>query len=1158
MSLKFWIGGSGAGKSHDLYQYVIEQSQKNPTTNYIVIVPEQFTLQTQRDLVLAHPRKGIMNIDVLSFARLAYRVLEEIGDETSQRMVIDDMGKSLVLRRIATQKADELSVLGKNLKKLGYINEVKSVISEFMQYGIKEQELSALMEYAKTRPMLQYKLQDISILYRAFLEELQGKYTTKEELLEILCKVIDQSRMVRNCVFVFDGFTGFTPVQNQLLEKLMLLTKEIHVTVLLRAAEQQEENHQKTIQGEERSNLIQEQELFYLSKKTIYTLTRMVDMLKVPIQEPAQYLESPVYRLKNNPALAFLEAHIFRNTAESFEEEQDAVHLFCAKNPEEEMKKICIEISNALRKDPLLRYGDIAVITGDTQLYAHIAKQEFDLYEIPYFIDQTRGILLNPLVEYLRALIEIIVNDYNYEGMFRYLKSSLSEFEQEEIDRLENYVLAFGIHGKSQWKKSWLRSSRHMSAEELLEINELRTKIMDQLEGYTRGMRASKCAKEYAHIIYEMITAQNMEQKAHAIADRFEEYGNLEDAKEYHQIYRMIMDLLDQICELLPEEEMTVEEFGELLDAGFDEIRVGVTPPSIDEVMIGDITRTRLKDIKILFFAGVNEGIVPKGNSVSGIISDLDRELLSEQEIELAPSGRQQAYKQRMYLYMIMTKPNEQLYLSYSQAGEDGQALQPSYLIRELQKRYPKLVVDKVSFDDIQQLADRLVTPKSALSELSAGLRSHLTSDYEALFSWYMSNKEYKQQVLSYITAAFTTQKTDAISKAVAQVLYGKVLTNSVTRLEMYAACAYSHFLKYGLLLKERELYSFEASDLGTVFHEALQIYSGLLQKSSYTWFDIPKELEKELTKEAVEASMKVADILYSTARYQYMISRITRIMERTVHILSTQIRKGVFEPNNFEFSFSAETDFKSLNIRLSEEEEIHLGGRIDRMDLFEDGNKVYVKIIDYKSGNKTFDMAAIYYGLELQLVVYMNAAIEMQQKEHPDKEIVPAGVLYYHIDDPIIDTQKQMSDEEINEQIQKELVMRGLVNSDEEILSMMDREFQKAKDSSTVIPVSKNAKGELSKSSSTASTDQFYMISNYVNQKIAQMGTQILAGRIETDPCVTQKQDACAYCEYHSVCQFSERNQGTTKRYLDKMSPEDVLEIMKTSLHKESDGEEV
>ncbi|NLG03944.1 MAG: helicase-exonuclease AddAB subunit AddB [Clostridia bacterium] len=1148
MSLKFWIGGSGAGKSHDLYQYVIEQSQKNPATNYIVIVPEQFTLQTQRDLVLAHPRKGIMNIDVLSFARLAYRIFDETGDENSQRMVIDDMGKSLVLRRIATQKSDELSVLGKNLKKLGYINEVKSVISEFMQYSIKEHELEKLMEYAKNRPMLQYKLKDISILYRAFLEEMQGTYTTKEELLEILCRVIDQSRMVRNCVFVFDGFTGFTPVQNQLLQKLMVLAKEIHVTVLLRTAEQidQEQEEQKKIQ---------EQMLFYMSEKTISTLAKMVNDLNVPLQAPFRYLSTPVYRLKDNPALAFLEEHIFRNTAETFLEEQDAVHILCAKNPEEEMKQICIEISKALRNNPDLHYGDIAVITGDTQLYAHTAEQEFTLYDIPYFMDQTRGILLNPLVEYLRALIEIIVMDYNYEGIFRYLKSSLSDFGQEDIDQLENYVLAFGIHGRKQWSHPWLRKSRHMQAEELVRMNELREQVTMQFECYEHGMREAECAKDYVQVIYEMITSQNMEQKAHAMAEGFEAAGKMETAKEYHQIYRMIMDLLDQICELLPDEQMSVKEFGELLDAGFDEIRVGVTPPSIDEVMIGDITRTRLKDIKLLFFAGVNEGIVPKGNSVSGIISDLDRELLSEQEIELAPSRRQQAYKQRVYLYMIMTKPNQQLYLSYSLASEEGQALQPSYLIREIQKLYPNIEIKRPSFDAGSALSERLMTPKSALGELAACLREQLNPEYEALFSWYLSDENYKKQVLLYVEAAFLPQKTDPISKAVAQVLYGKVLTNSVTRLEKYAACAYSHFLQYGLLLKERELYSFEASDLGTVFHETLKLYSGLLEKSPYTWFDIPEDAENELLRQSVEASMKTADILYSTARYQYLIHRITRIMERTVHMLTKQVRKGLFKPNNFEFSFATQTDFHSLNIRLSEEEEMHLAGRIDRVDTYEDKDKVYVKIIDYKSGNKSFDMAAIYYGLELQLVVYMNAAIEMQQKEHPDKEIIPAGVLYYHIDDPIIDTPKQLSDEEIEEQIQKELVMRGLVNSDQDILAMIDQEFQ---DSSTVIPVSKTSKGEFSKSSSIATTEQFYLLSNFVNQKIAEMGSQILSGRIEQNPCVTQKQDACTYCDFHSICQFDEREQSAEKRQLDKLSAENALAGMNMSLHKKSDGEEV
>jgi ATP-dependent helicase/nuclease subunit B len=1146
MALRLWIGGAGAGKSHKLFQYIIDESQKNTATNYIVIVPEQFTLQTQRDLVMKHPRKGIMNIDVLSFARLAYRVFDEVGGEANRRLLMDDMGKSLILRRIASAHEKELRVLGKNLKKIGYINEVKSIISEFMQYDISEGDINSLMEQTDSRPMLQYKLQDLGLLYHAFKENLQEKYTTKEELLVLLCDVINDSKMIQNSVIVFDGFTGFTPVQNKLITKLLEKAIDIHVTVLLR-----DEDEEYTTVGINNK----EQDTFYLSYKTISALTKMAEDTGAGEITPVIIKGSPVYRFRNNKAMSYLEKNLFQYDATPYEEIQESIHIFASQTPQEEMKRVCAEISRLIRAQSMipdtighergLRYADIAIITGDIETYAFAAGNELTNYNIPYFIDQTRGILLNPFIEYIRALVEIMTKDYNYEGMFRYLKSSLSGYEQREIDEIENYVLACGIRGRKQWNQKWIRKYKGLTTEELEKLEAVRERISAGLSKFEAGIRALETAGEYTKILYELLIDNRIEQKLHVMAQAFEKKGEAAFAKEYSQIYRLVMELLDRIAELLSDEKMSIGEYGELLDAGFDEIRVGIIPPSLDEVIVGDITRTRLKDIKVLFFVGVNDTIIPKANATTGILSDLDREYL--QEVELAPSSRQQAYMQRLYLYMIMTKPTERLYLSYSQVSAAGKSLRPSYLIQTVQKLFSKLQVEKndVSFSEIQ-ITD-LFSPEASLEAMVRGIYGPYSEAYCALYQWYTNQPDYSGQLLSYKEEAFRTHRTDKISKAVASVLYGKKLENSVTRLEMYAACAYSHFLHYGLQLQEREMYSFEASDMGSIFHEVLAEYSQMLSHSQYTWFDIPTMATEELVEKAVEACMNrnSNEILYSTSRYMYAINRIKRIMSRTVNVLSSQVRKGVFVPGRFEFAFSGETDYKSLHFKLSEEEEMHLRGRIDRMDVCVEQDSVYVKIIDYKSGNQNFDLAAVYHGLQLQLVVYLDAAMEMQQKENPDKEIIPAGILYYHIEDPIIDRKGEMTPEEISQKIIAELSMKGLVNSDENVIRMMDREFEKSSD---VIPVSKVASGEFSKNASIASTAQFKTISDYVNQKITAMGHEIVDGVIAVNPYESEKADACKYCSYHSVCGFDEKISGFNKRRIVKQEQEEVLSMMEES----------
>lgn len=1153
MALKLWLGGSGSGKSHELYQYVIDESQKHSETNYIVIVPEQFTLQTQRDLVMLHPRGGIMNIDVLSFNRLAYRVFDEVGGDAGSRLLMDDMGKSLVLRRIASEHAAELKILGKNLKKLGYINEIKSVISEFMQYDIKEAELNTLLEYVKNRPMLQYKLQDIQLLYRIFMDYMKERYTTKEELLALLCGVIEHSEMVKSSVVVFDGFTGFTPVQNQLLSKLMTLAQDIHVTILLRNAD-------RLNMAEIEQYRNQEQELFYLSYKTITSLSKLAEDTQTELKPHRILPGNPVCRFREEASLAYLEQHLFDYQAEPYRELPTGIRLTEAENPQEEMRAVCMQISTLVREQQY-RYGDIAIITGDIESYAHVAETELQKYELPCFIDRTRGILLNPFVEYLRALIDIFVKNYSYEGMFRYLKTSLVSWraeggeavrlQQAEIDALENYVLACGIRTKAQWNRKWVRGYQGLETDELLHLEALREKIMQHLLPLDEQLHAASTAEDYTTAFYRLIEGAGIAQQLDHMAQRFEEQDEADTAKEYRQIYRLVMELFDQICALLPNEKMNIREYGEILDAGFDEIRIGITPPSMDEITVGDITRTRLREIKALFFVGVNDGIVPKGNVTAGIISDLDREHLSAQEIELAPSSRQQAYMQRIYLYMLMSKPKEHLYLSYVKVGADGKSMHPSYLIQAVQTLFPMLQPER--FDRTLDL-EHLYSKQAAFEEVIAGLREpyERTSEeeyiYHTLFNWYLHNDTYETRLKQYVTAAFTTEKTDQIGKAVAAALYGRVLENSVTRLERYAACAYSHFLQYGLQLRERELYSFEAGDMGTIFHDALQKYAELLGKSGYTWFDILPEHAEALVEQAVEGCMGKTqnEVLYSSARYGYMLNRIKRILNRTVMVLGTQIKRGSFVPNRFEFVFSSETDYRSLNICLSEEEAMHLSGRIDRMDTCEEQDRLYVKVVDYKSGNQTFDLAAVYEGLQLQLVVYLNAAMEMQQREHPNQEMIPAGILYYHIDDPLIEKKGDMAPEEINRKIMAELCTRGLVNSDEHIIHMMDAEFERSSD---VIPVSRTAAGEFAKNASVASSEQFAIISAYVNQRIAGMGREILSGEIAANPYADAKTSACTFCQYHSVCGFDERMPGYVKRQRQQMDREQALEEMQTFL---------
>ena len=1141
MALKLWLGNAGSGKSYSLYEEVIREAQQHKDLNYLVIVPEQFTLQTQRDLVMMHPDGGILNIDVLSFNRLSYRVFEEIGFAKAPGLLIDDMGKNLILRHLATEQEGNLKVIGRNLKKLGYITEVKSIISEFMQYGVKEPQIAEMIELCRqnNRRLLSDKLEDIATIYKAFRTYIEEKYTTNEELLIRVSTALQDSEKLSRSVIVLDGFTGFTPVQYDLIRALMQKCVDVHVTVLI-------DTHADI------NAPYDEQALFFLSQKTIKELKHIAEESKVPILEDHMIQDEIPYRFRLQTAnkhteaavptaspamLIHLEKNLFRENAAPFEpavdkpqtaeaaadqpETQqnsakitDDIQILTARNPLDEMSFVAAKIEELIRTKHY-RYKDIAIVTGDPDTYMHAADRVLTRFHIPFFVDRNRPVLQNPFIEYLRAIMRILTENYSHDGMFAYLKSSMPDIQTEDVDLLENYCLACGIRGKKRWNTRFTRCPDFMSEEDLQHLEEVRKQVIAPFAAFDDV----KTVRDYATALYRMLVSCDAQQKMNEREAVFKSLGEDVKTKEYDQIYGSVITLLEKLVELLGEEEIGADEFYELLDAGFGELRVGVIPSKTDYVQIGDLTRSRFPKIKALFFVGVNEGIIPQNTSSGGILSDLDREFFknSSLNIELAPSVRMQAYTQRLYLYIAMTKPTEQLYLSYAGVSDSGTSMQPSYLIGELENMFPN--IRKESYEQLSAL-EKVYTDETAFTELTASMQGLITSkstpEAEELLKYFIQNEQFKNRLESMINSAFQSSAgrlTDSVGAEIAHVIYGKEIKGSVTRLEMYAKCAYEHFLHYGLDLKEREEFSFEASDMGSVFHTALEAFAKLLQESNLSWTDLSDADADRLCEQAVQQTVVSYDAVYATFRSTYMVERISRILKKTVKVLRAQIKAGDFVPKYFELGFSEADNLSALQFELSAEEKMQFRGRIDRVDLFEDADHVYVKIIDYKSGAQKFDLAAIYRGEQLQLVVYMNAALELEERRHPQKEVLPAGILYYHLDDPLIDADPTESDESINDRIFRELKMQGLVNADQEIYTKMDRDLS---GTSAIIPVSLNKDGSAGAKSSIATNEEFRVISDYVNRVIIQMGQEMMDGKITPSP------GHCAYCSFAGLCGMS------------------------------------
>ncbi len=1152
--LQFVVGSSGAGKSTFVFDRIIKESQEQPDKNYLVIVPEQFTLQTQKELVMRHPCKGIMNIDVLSFLRLAFRVFEELG--TSQGMVLEDMGKSLIVKKVLLERKSELQYFSGNVNRQGFAEEMKSVLSELLQYGIGEEELEEMERAAKagTIPALSRKMHDIALIYRAFQEFLQDRFITTEGIFDLLADEIAKSAVVRGAVVVLDGFTGFTPSQYQLLRALLRYAETVYVTVTMDKADA-DRVIRKEVYGKHR--------LFYTGYKTMETLRRLADEAGC---EQAENILLPMetdsvpYRFQNAPALAHLEQHLFRYPNRPFAGEQKELVLWNYATQKDEVLGTVCEIKRLVKQG--MRYREIAVVTGDVAGYEDLLMRYFDEAGIPGFTDRKRSILGNPLVEVLRSLLDLSEGNFSYDQMFRWIKCALSGVAEDDSDALENYVLAYGIRGKSMWEKEWTRlpgSTTRKSGEQeiarkkelLKEINKVRLQVVKTLEPVLGVLRDKETTtQERVAALRAYLTENKMEEHLEQMRLELVGDGGKQDRisrileKEYEQVFRIVEEIFARIEELLAKDRLSVKEFREILETGFSEAKLGLVPPGRDQVVVGDIERTRLQDIKVLFFLGVNEGVVPLSRDGGGILSDSDREYFLDCRIELAPTVRQLIYTAEYYLYLNLTKPSQRLYVSYANKDAEGSERRPSYLIGKLNGLFPKLKIQNPA--ELQDAFSVLGTD-GGKSTLIASLRN------------YREGKEavYLTELIQLMTAL--GEDVEALAKPVfyqaaeqsltpeqVQRLYGEVLRGSVTRLERYAQCAMGFFLEYGMKLEEREEYRLSMPELGSMFHEALERFSNKIKEDGKQWAALTDEEQQYYAKEATEravAEYKNEKLQEDDKRTAYMIDRIKATVLRTVATIREQLQYTSLVPERFEADFDYRADGLAFH------------GKIDRIDLYEDAENCYVKIMDYKSGNTKLDLNKLYHGLQMQLGLYLDAVITELEKEKPDKNIIPAAMLYYHIFNPIVERSEYS-----NEEIVKELKPDGLVNMDTQVLKHLDFELlPKGEDSTDAyaaesglqpkvnakyLPVRTKADGALYASSSLATEENITRMRTHLKALVTEFKDEIRSGTAKANPYRYQKESACDYCKFKQICSFDCLN-GKEERNLRKTEADKIWEII-------------
>ncbi len=1117
MELRFIAGRAGSGKTDLVLDEIKNEIDKDNKRILILIVPEQFTLQAEYDLISKKNLEGIMSVNVLSFKRLAYKVFEEAGG--LKRITINELGKVMVLRNLFDKYQDKLNVYKKVSRQDGFLRDFCKLITEFKENDITYERIEQNIDNDIDDEMFKNKLKDIAFMYDKFNQYMDGRYSDEEDSFNLLIEKLDEYQGFENAEIWIDGFTSFTCQKQRIIQSLIKKAKRVNISL--------------TLDTELNKN---DSDLFECTRKTYRKLCDAASEIGAEVKLKQVDCKQKKEEFKH------LESELYSYPYRQYELSTDSIEVFAANNQYTEMEYTAGKIISFVR-DKGYRWKDIAVVTGSIDQYCMNIKRVFNEYNIPFFIDEKRSIMNNPLIKLILSSLRIIQRNFRYDDVFRAIKTGFTELDKDEYEMLENYALKYGIRGNK-----WFREFDY-EKEIFDQINEIREKFISPLILFKQKIRTSKTVKEITVHVFELLGELKIEQKLNNWIDELKHHKRLEYVNENTQIWNIVMEIFDQLVKIMGDNEITLKDYIKILEAGFSEYEVGIIPPTQDQVLVGTLDRSKSHSIKALFVVGVNDGILPSVLEDGGILLDDEKIILKSKGIEVNSDSTCVADEERMSIYSSFTKPSEYLFLSYSLSDMEGKALRKSILINRILKLYPK-IIEKSDLEistDIELC--KITSPVPTFKYLIENIRNwiddnKIDSVWWDVYEWYINNSLWSERIDTMISGLFHCNQQSYIDEIKARELYTVPLISSVSRIEKFARCPFSHFVDYGLRPEKRQEYKIGLPDIGTIFHKSVEYFAINLKKQGIDWKNIDKEKSEEIIESVIDKIVKdyYSNIFESTNRYKYLINKVKRVGKRATWTLIQHAKKGEFCPIAHEINFTNAPSINKIppvDIKLSNGDNIVLEGRIDRVDVLKKEDKSYVNVIDYKSGSRKFSLSEVFHGLELQLFVYLDAVLESKEALVPGIK-KPGGIFYFKIDDPLINLD-YVNTEDFEKEIFKRLKLDGIVLKNPDIVKALDKDIEKERNS-LVIPVQLKTNGDFSKRSKVATEEDIRCLTTHIKKLIANMGEEILNGNIKIEPCVSSNTDACKYCELRPICQFDTGFKDNKYNNIKKISDEEVL----------------
>lgn len=1117
MGLRLIYGKSGTGKSTYIFNE-IKDKIKGDNKIYI-ITPEQFSFTAERELLDTIGTGSVLNAEILTFNRMAYRVMNEVGGNT--KTALSSCGKAMLIYNILLNEKTNLNFLGKSDENIDLIS---TQITEFKKHGIGTQNLDDIINGSSDK-YLKAKMNDMRIVYDKFEQQIKNRYIDENDVLTILSEQLPQTKIFENTLIYIDEFVGFTKQEYDVIGILLEQASQVSINICTDSLE---------------PSISPDTDIFYANKQTVQKIFDVANLVGAK-QEKHICMEN-VVRFKNEE-LAHLEENLYAVPYKKYNSDSlKNINLFLANNPYSEIENIAVNIVKHV-KEQAYRYKDIAIITKNLDTYSNLCKVIFNKYQIPVFIDEKKDLSQNVVVKYLLSILEIFAKNWSYESVFNYIKTGFLDITPEELYGLENYCLKWGIKYSKWYKGEWnFHDEDDLNHEQIARYKKLRNVIVNPLIKFKDSLGGTNSAKEITTRLYNFLIENGIDQRLKEKAEELISIGKTEIASEYESSWKVVVKVLDEIVLVFGDEKITFDRYMQILKTGLGNSDLGKIPGTQDQVIVGDIDRSRSHKIRAVFIIGLNDGIFPSVNKNEGYFNDNDRAYLKEQGVELAKGTIERLYEDNFNIYKAFTAASENINLSYSSSSSDGKTLRASMLVSKIKKIFPTI---KESSDIIEKSSE-IITENTTFDELLNQIRAYrdeeadLSDEWLAAYNYYMSNEKWKYKLISSLKALSYTNIPDKINKDNIESLYGKTLKTSISRLEQYKSCPFSYYLKYGLNLSEKDTLQVNSLDTGTFMHDTIDTFFEKIKDRNLNIKQLTEEDINEIIEEIIAEKLGLNKnfIFSATPKYKVLAARLERVIKKSMKYIIDSLKYSDFEVLGNEVEFKEGKHYKPIVLDLEDGRKVEITGKIDRIDIAKDGNNKYIRIIDYKSSYKNIELNSVYAGLQIQLLTYLDAICK-------EESVDPAGVLYFNLIDPVIKSKKNMTEEEIENEIRKKFKMQGLILADVNVVKMMDTTLEKG--ASTIIPAYIGKDGDLSQTkTSGVSRKQFEYLQKYMNKIIKQISEEIMSGNIDINPYYKKKKTPCEYCEYKAICGFDTANSNNKYNYIGEMEKNAVLEMIK------------